>query len=65
VYKRQGDTVGAFADWKTGDHLHLDMALDRFTTEWCSGGIRWIDPVPVLMAHLDVGRVRAMLQRGD
>ena len=59
-----GTKLGPFGNWKTGDHLHLDMALDRFTREWLTPGIRWLDPVPVLKAHLDAGRVQAMLERG-
>ena len=56
--------LGGFANWRTGDHLHLDAALDRFTREWLTPGIRWVDPVPVLKTRLDAGRVDAMLRRG-
>jgi len=60
---KAGQILGAFADWKTGDHLHLDMALTPFTREWLASGIDWIDPVPVLKAHLDPKRVDAMLDK--
>ena len=59
-----GQTLGPFDNWRTGDHLHLDMALDRFAREWLATGIRWVDPIPVLKAHLDPVRVDAMLRRG-
>jgi len=59
-----GKMLGPFANWKTGDHLHFDMALDKFTVEWLTAGIRWIDPVPILKAHLDDLRVDAMLAKG-
>lgn len=55
-------TLGAFADWRTGDHLHLDMTRSELTTEWFTDGM--VDPVPVLKSHLDAGRVDAMLERG-
>lgn len=64
---RAGQTLGSFADYRlgdTGDHLHFDMASNPFTTEWLTPSIRWLDPVPVLKAHLDPARVDAMLRRG-
>lgn len=61
---KAGQMIGPFADWKTGDHLHFDMARDSFTREWLTVGFRWVDPVPVLKAHLDPQRVDAMLDRG-
>lgn len=60
---KSGQALGAFADWRTGDHLHFDMATDPFTREWLTPSINWIDPVPVLKAHLDPQRVQAMLER--
>jgi murein DD-endopeptidase MepM/ murein hydrolase activator NlpD len=60
---KAGQALGGFADWKTGDHLHFDMATEQFTREWLTRGINWIDPVPVLKAHLDPKRVDAMLER--
>lgn len=59
----RGDLLGGFANWKTGDHLHLDMALDEFTREWLAPNIRWRDPVPVLKEHLDPAAVDTMLAR--
>jgi len=56
--------LGGFANWRTGDHLHFDMALDPFTREWLTSEIRWLDPVPVLKAHHDPAIVEAMLARG-
>lgn len=63
-----GDLLGRLGDYggrKKGDHCHFDMALDPFgwayyRTSW----VRWIDPVPVLKAHLDPDEVDAMLARG-
>ena len=59
-----GDNLGPFANWRTGDHLHFDMATDKFTREWLTPSIHWVDPVPVLKEHLDDLRVVAMLERG-
>jgi len=59
-----GEDLGEFANWRTGDHLHFDMALDEFTREWLDPNIRWKDPVPVLKAHHDPAIVDAMLRRG-
>ena len=48
-----------------GDHLHFDMALDAFHPGcWLVSGVRWIDPVPVLKAHLDPNIVDASLRIG-
>jgi len=57
-----GDKLGAFADWRTGDHLHLDMSRTAYTTEWFTPGM--LGPLPVLRAHLDPERVAAMVARG-
>ena len=59
-----GDRLAGFANWRTGDHLHLDMALDEFTREWMDPAIRWRNPVPILKAHLDPAIVDAMLRKG-
>jgi len=60
----QGDILGGFADWPgKGDHLHFDMARDPFTREWLDPDILWVDPVPVLKAHLDSDVVDAMLRK--
>lgn len=61
-----GQRIGGFANWRgtnNGDHLHLDMATAPYTREWI-GGTPFVDPVPILKAHLDPVAVEAMLQRG-
>jgi len=60
-----GEDLGGFANWSTGDHLHLDMALDPFTREWLDPAIRWVDPVPVLTEHLPAEEVAKMLRKGQ
>lgn len=61
-----GQTLGFIADWPTeGDHLHLDAALDPFTREWVTPDIRWVDPAPILRAHIDSDLVDGMLRVGD
>ena len=62
-----GQTIGGFADYKLsggGDHLHFDMATTAFSREWLTTAVAWVDPVPILKAHLDPARVDAMLRRG-
>lgn len=56
-----GNTLGAFADWRTGDHLHLDMSRTPYTVEWFTDGM--LDPIPILKAHLDPARVNAMVAK--
>jgi len=61
-----GQTIGAFANYTQGtggDHLHFDMATDEFTREWLTSDVNWIDPVPVLKAHLNPDVVDEMLKR--
>lgn len=58
---RAGDKLGAFANWRTGDHLHLDMRNRAYTREWLSGS-GWLDPVPVLKQRVGVSDVDAMLR---
>ncbi|MBN2391747.1 MAG: peptidoglycan DD-metalloendopeptidase family protein [Anaerolineae bacterium] len=61
-----GQTIGFIADWPNeGDHLHMDAALDPFTREWIAPDIRWIDPAPILCAHIDPALVFGMLRVGD
>ena len=60
---KAGDALGPFANWQTGDHLHFDMALEKYTREY-NTSIAFVDPVPILKAHLDDLRVDAMLKRG-
>ena len=59
-----GQKLGSFADWATGDHLHWDCATNEFEREWLSPEINWVDPVPILKAHLSPARVDAMLAKG-
>ena len=50
-----GQTLGLIADWPNeGDHLHLDAAFDPFSREWVTPDIRWVDPAPILRAHIDL-----------
>jgi len=59
-----GDLLGRLGNWETGDHLHFDMAAERFRwNAWLSPGIEWLDPVPVLKEHVDPTLVEAMIQR--
>jgi len=57
-----GERLGTFANWRTGDHLHLDMTRTAYTTEWFTAGM--MDPLPVLEAHLAPALVEAMCARG-
>jgi hypothetical protein len=65
---KAGQALGSFADWgssiQKGDHLHLDCALDKFTREWLTPSIRWLDPVDVLKMHLSPERVDLMCKKG-
>ena len=74
-YWQPGETVSAdsivghlgnYTLGQGGDHCHFDMALDPFEPHWwfTRHDIRWIDPVPVLKAHLDPGIVDAMMKKG-
>lgn len=58
-----GDVIGRIANYSGGDHLHFDIALDWFTREWLAETVSWVDPVPVLKAHLDPAIVDQMLAR--
>ena len=65
---KRGQILGGFANYTLGDggdHLHFDMATNAFTREWLTPTIQWVDPVPILKAHLDSKRVAAMLRKGD
>ena len=57
-----GKFLGLFADWATGDHLHLDMTRTPYTREWFTGGM--LDPIDVLKAHLPQDKVDAMCKKG-
>lgn len=61
-----GQRLGGFANWRrgdAGDHLHFDMSRTAYTTAWMTPGK--LDPVPVLIAHLEPLAVDAMLRKGD
>ena len=60
---KAGQALGGFADWKTGDHLHLDMCFDKIERDWLTDK-RWVDPVDLLKMHLDPARVDAMMKKG-
>ena len=57
-----GTKLGPFANWRTGDHLHLDMATAPYTTVWFPAGM--MNPVPILELHLGTGPVAEMLAKG-
>jgi len=62
-----GDLLGKLGDYRggdTGDHLHFDMCLDKMTwSEFKTQGKRWVDPVPVLKAHLQPAVIDQMLKK--
>jgi murein DD-endopeptidase MepM/ murein hydrolase activator NlpD len=64
---KPNDLLGNLGDYQagdTGDHLHLDTCLDPFTWhEFKTAGKRWIDPVPVLKAHLQEKVIEEMLKK--
>ena len=62
-----GDVLGYLGDYRAGgDHLHFDMALDPIPPgAWLTPGIRWVDPIVVLKAHLDPDYVDLSTGRGD
>jgi len=63
---RSGQCIGHIGAYRAGDHLHFDMALNEFHPgAWLSPGVLWVDPVPILKAHLDPKLVDASLRRGD
>jgi len=59
--------IGNYTLGAGGDHCHLDMRNQPFEPHWWftshPGG--WLDPVPILKAHLDPVLVDAMLRKGD
>jgi len=66
---RGGDVLGHIGNYTLGaggDHLHLDCATSLFGPHWWFTNhpdVAWVDPVPVLKAHLDAEQVDAMLAR--
>ena len=56
--------LGNYQAADTGDHLHFDDCLDPITwSEFKTHTKRWVDPVPILKAHLDPAVVDAMLKK--
>jgi len=57
--------IGNYVLGEGGDHCHLDMRNQSFEPHWWftshPGG--WLDPVPILEAHLDPPIVKAMLAK--
>jgi len=64
-----GQVLGYLGDYRrgdTGDHLHFDVATESFGWGWwLTRTVDWVDPVPVLEAHLGEERVKRMLGRED
>jgi hypothetical protein len=65
VHVQAGDKLGAFADWKTGDHLHFDGATEPITTEWLDARIDWIDTELLLRQLHGPAAVDKLIKRGD
>jgi murein DD-endopeptidase MepM/ murein hydrolase activator NlpD len=67
---RGGECLGHIGNYRLGaggDHLHFDCAVQLFGPHWWftrHPDVDWLDPVPILKAHLDVEQVDAMLARG-
>jgi hypothetical protein len=57
-----GQVLGPFADWKSGDHLHLDGADAAIEREWLTLGVPWFDPAERLQERLGPGVVEGMLE---
>lgn len=68
---KPGQVIGHIGNYRLGaggDHLHFDMALDPFEPCWWHTrhpNVRWIDPIPVLKAHLMPDEVDKMMGRRD
>jgi len=66
----KGDLIGRLGNYlggDGGDHLHFDMCVRGFNwNDWCSQPLTdWLDPVPVLKAHIDSDLVDSMLDAND
>jgi murein DD-endopeptidase MepM/ murein hydrolase activator NlpD len=59
-----GDKLGSFANYKDGDHAHVDGADEPITRQWLTAGVSWFDPVERLKQRIDPAAVDAMLARG-
>lgn len=60
-----GDKLGPFANWRGGDHLHLDAADEPITRQWLTSGVAWFDPIERLRKRIDPEVVDAMIRIGD
>jgi len=69
-----GQKLGNLGDYppgpRAGSHLHFDMARVQFHPGvwWTAASMAWedwLDPVPILKAHLDEGLVEASLKLND
>lgn len=59
-----GQHIGNLGNYKRGDHLHTDFALDPFWwSHYRTWNVRWIDPLPVLIEKLDPALVQEMVDR--
>jgi murein DD-endopeptidase MepM/ murein hydrolase activator NlpD len=59
-----GRLLGTFANWRTGDHLHLDMTRTPYTTGWITPGA--VDPLEVFaQAGIEQSDIDAMARTGD
>jgi hypothetical protein len=68
---RAGQCLGHLGNYQLGaggDHLHLDCAPQLFEPHWWftrHPAVNWVDPVPILKAHLDPGIIDAMMTTGQ
>ena len=57
--------LGNYTAGDTGDHLHFDAAREAFGWDvYRDAAVEWIDPIPVLMGHLDAKVIGGMLEKG-
>lgn len=59
-----GQQIGELGNYSGGDHLHFDAATTPFGWNyWRARFVGWIDPLPILRAHLDNELIDKMLER--
>jgi murein DD-endopeptidase MepM/ murein hydrolase activator NlpD len=58
-----GETLGPFANYDGGDHLHLGCASHEITTEWKRNAANWKDPVEVLEKVIDPELIAETIRR--
>lgn len=64
---KKGDILGEFADWRTGDHLHLDICEQNQKARYDINGVRglyFLDPQPILIEACGAEEFWAMCNRG-